>query len=155
MIPLPNTLWTYVATAIVAALLGANPAWVTQGWRMGEQIAAIQAAQATAAAAATREARATESRRSLNVMEAQNAATKRAQIARADADRARSELDSLRNTLAANRGGVPNESPAACVVRADTTADVLGACAAEAQELARAADGHAGDAQKLIEAWPK
>lgn len=148
-------LWTYAATAIVAALIGATGAWVAQSWRMGEQIASIREQQATTATAAQREARTTESRRSLNVLEAQNAATKRAQVARADADRARSELGRLRDQLTSRRGGVPDESPAACAVRADTTADVLSACAAEAQELASIADRLNADRLMLLEAWPK
>ena len=160
MIPLPFLtpafrVWPYVAVGVVCLAVGGTGAWKVQGWRLGEQLASIREQQATTAAAAQREARTTESRRSLNVLEAQNAATKRAQVARADADRARSELDRLRDQLAARRGGVPNESPAACAVRADTTADVLSACAAEAQELASIADRLNADRLMLLEAWPK
>lgn len=108
--------------------------------------------QAEATLQASREARATESCRSLNVMEAQNAAAKRSQVARADADRARSELDRLRDTLNATSRGLPGEPASACVERTATVSQLLSACAAEAQELARAADGHANDARTLIEA---
>ena len=148
-------IWTHVAAAILAALIAFAGGWKVQGWRLGEQINQIKAAQLEAVNTAVREARATESRRFTHVQEAQNAATKRAQIARADADRARSELDRMRDTLSATRGGVPGESVAACAVRADTAGQLLGACAAEAQELARIADAHANDARTLIEAWPK
>ena len=148
-------IWTHLAAAIVAGALAFWGGWSTQGWRLGERIVRMEKAQAEAVSTATREARATESRRFQTVQEAQNAATKRAQIARADADRARSELDRLRDATRATRGGVPGESTAACVERADTAGQLLGACAAEAQELARIADAHANDARTLIEAWPK
>ena len=148
-------IWTHVAAAILAALIAFAGGWKVQGWRLGEQINQIKAAQLEAVNAATREARATESRRFTNVQEAQNAAQKRAQTARLDADRARSELDRLRDQLTSARGGVPGESPAACAVRADAGADVLAQCAAAYLSMAGIADRHANDARTLIEAWPK
>lgn len=148
-------IYTHVAAALVAAAIAAAGAWQVQGWRLGEQITKIKAAQLEAVNTATREARAQESARFKGVQNAQAAAQTRAQIARADADRARSELDRLRDATRATRGGVPGESAAACVERADTAGQLLGACAAEAQELARIADAHANDARTLIEAWPK
>ena len=148
-------IWTHVAAAILAALIAFAGGWKVQGWRMGEQINQIKAAQLEAVNTATREARAQESARFKGVQDAQAAAQTRAQVARRDADRARGELDRMRDTLSATRGGVPGESPGACTVRADTAGQLLGACAAEAQELARIADAHANDARTLIEAWPK
>lgn len=148
-------LYVFAAVGIVAGALGFASGWQVQGWRLGEQIAALKSQQAEAVATATREARAQESARFTNVQEAQNAAQKRAQVARADADRARGELDRLRDRLATTRGGVPGESPAACAQRADTGADLLGQCAAAYLDLAAIADRHASDARTLIEAWPK
>jgi hypothetical protein len=72
-------LYTHAAAAIIAASLAGWAGWSVQGWRLGEQIAALKTAQAEAVNTATREARATESRRFTNVQEAQNAAQKRAQ----------------------------------------------------------------------------
>lgn len=148
-------IYTHAAAAIAGAVLAGILSWNVQSWRYGEQIESIKKVQAEATLQASREARATESRRSLNVMEAQNAAAKRSQVARADADRARSELDRLRDTLNATSRGLPGEPASACVERTATVSQLLSACAAEAQELARAADGHANDARTLIEAWPK
>ena len=148
-------LYVFAAVGIVAGALGFASGWQVQGWRLGEQIAAIKAAQIEAVNTATREARAQESARFTNVQEAQHAATKRAQTARLDADRARTELDRLRDQLATTRGGVPGESAAACAQRADAGADVLGQCAAAYSDLAAVADRHANDARTLIEAWPK
>ena len=148
-------IWTHVAVAILAALIAFTGGWKVQGRRLGEQITQIKAAQLEAVNTAVREARATESRRFTNVQEAQNAATKRAQIARADADRARSELDRLRNDISATRGGVPGESTASCAQRADAAADVLAQCAGAYQGLAEVADRLDSDRRTLIEAWPK
>ena len=148
-------IYTHAAAIIIAAALAGWAGWSVQGWRMGEQIAALKTAQAEAVNTATREARAQESKRFQGVQNAQAAAQTRAQAARRDADAARSELDRLRNDIAATRGGVPGESTAACAQRADAAADVLGQCAAAYSDLAAVADRHASDARTLIEAWPK
>ena len=148
-------IYTHAAAAIIAASLAGWAGWSVQGWRMGEQIAALKTAQAEAVNTATREARAQESKRFQGVQDAQAAAQTRAVAARRDADAARTELDRLRNSVAAARGGVPGESAAACAQRADAAGDVLGQCAAAYSELAAIADRHASDARTLIEAWPK
>ena len=148
-------IWTHVAAAILAAVVAFAGGWKVQGWRLGEQIAQIKAAQLEAVNTATREARAQESKRFQGVQDAQAAAQTRAVAARRDADAARTELDRLRNSVAAARGGVPGESAAACAQRADAAGDVLGQCAAAYSDLAAVADRHANDARTLIEAWPK
>ena len=148
-------LYIVTAIALAAALTGAVGAWQVQSWRYTGKIEAIKAAQQQAVADATREARAQESARFKGVQDAQAAAQTRAQVARRDADRARSELDRMRDTLSATRGGVPGESTAACTQRADAAADVLAQCGAAYQDLAAIADRHASDARTLIEAWPK
>lgn len=148
-------IYTHAAAIIIAAALAGWAGWSVQGWRMGEQIAALKTAQAEAVNTATREARAQESKRFQGVQDAQAAAQTRAVAARRDADAARSELDRLRGTLSIARGGVPGESTAACAQRADAAGDVLGQCAAAYSDLAAIADRHASDARTLIEAWPK
>ena len=148
-------IYTHAAAALIAASLAGWAGWSVQGWRLGEQIAALKTAQAEAVNTATREARAQESARFKGVQDAQAAAQTRAQAARRDADAARTELDRLRNSVAAARGGVPGESAAACAQRADAAGDVLGQCAAAYSDLAAVADRHASDARTLIEAWPK
>ena len=148
-------IWTHVAAAILAALIAFTGGWKVQGWRLGEQITQIKAAQLEAVNTAVRDARAQESARFKGVQDAQAAAQTRAQVARRDADRARGELDRMRDTLSATRGGVPGESTAACAVRADAAADVLSQCATTYLDLAAIADRHASDARTLIESWPK
>ena len=148
-------IWTHVAAAILAAVVAFAGGWKVQGWRLGEQIAQIKAAQLEAVNTATREARAQESKRFQGVQDAQAAAQTRAVAARRDADAARTELDRLRNSVAAARGGVPGESAAACAQRADAGGELLAQCAAAYSDLAAVADRHANDARTLIEAWPK
>ena len=148
-------IYTHAAAALLGASIAAVGAWQVQSWRYTGQINQIKAAQAEAVNTATREARAQESARFKGVQDAQAAAQTRAVAARRDADLARSELDRLRNDIAAARGGVPGESAAACAQRADAAGDVLGQCAAAYLDLAAIADRHASDARTLIEAWPK
>lgn len=148
-------IYTHAAAALLGASIAAVGAYKVQDWRYTGQINQIRAAQAEAVNTATREARAQESARFKGVQDAQAAAQTRAQVARRDADRARSELDRMRDTLSATRGGVPGESTAACTQRADAAADVLAQCGAAYQDLAAIADRHASDARTLIESWPK
>ena len=148
-------IYTHAAAALLGASIAAVGAYKVQDWRYTGQINQIKAAQAEAVNTATREARAQESARFKGVQDAQAAAQTRAQVARRDADRARGELDRLRNDIRSASGGVPGEPPGACAVRADAGADVLAQCAAAYLSMAGIADRHANDARTLIEAWPK
>ncbi len=149
-------IWTHVAAAILAALIAFTGGWKVQGWRLGEQITQIKAAQLEAVNTATREARATESRRFTNVQEAQNAATKRAQIARADADRARSELDRLRDAIRERPAcNVPNDTTSTSTEPSSQRDNVLLECLSSYEALGRDADLWKNDALMLRDAWPK
>jgi len=148
-------IWTHLAAAIVALLIGLFGGWQTQGWRLGEQIAAMKAAQAQAVIAGIEGARAQEQARFKGVQDAATAATKRAQANRADADNARNELDRLRDAIAASRDSVPGDSVAACTARADTARELFLECGAALSRMGRAADAHANDALTLQAAWPK
>ena len=148
-------IYTHAAAALLGASIAAVGAYKVQDWRYTGQINQIKAAQLEAVSTAVREARAQESARFKGVQDAQAAAQTRAQVARRDADRARGELDRMRDTLSATRGGVPGESTASCAQRADAAADVLAQCGAAYQSMASIADRHASDARTLIEAWPK
>ena len=148
-------IYTHAAAALLGASIAAVGAYKVQDWRYTGQINQIKAAQAEAVNTATREARAQESARFKGVQDAQAAAQTRAQVARRDADRARGELDRMRDTLSATRGGVPGESPGACTVRADAVGELLAQCAGAYQGLAEVADRLDSDRRTLIEAWPK
>lgn len=148
-------IWTHVAAAILAALIAFAGGWKVQGWRLGEQINQIKAAQLEAVSTAVREARAQESARFKGVQDAQAAAQTRAQVARRDADRARSELDRLRNDIRSASGGVPGESTAACTEPSSQRDNVLLECLSSYEALGRDADLWKNDALMLRDAWPK
>lgn len=148
-------LYTYAATAVVAAALGFAGGWKTQGWRFGEQIADIERASAEASAKAQAAARAAEQSFALQLQKAQDESAKRETKLRADVADARRSVDGLRGTLYNFRASLPNAAPAAVIARADTTAELLGTCADEYRSVAEAADRIASDRQTLIEAWPK
>lgn len=148
-------IYTHVLAAILAAALAGWGGWAANGWRLGEQIATIKAAQIEAVNAATREARATESRRFKEVQDAQANATKRAQVARADSAAARTELDRLRDAIAARPVCVPGDTASASPERTDTAGVVLAECGQALTDLAATADRLHADRMMLLEAWPK
>ena len=149
-------IYTHAAAALLGASIAAVGAYKVQDWRYTGQINQIRAAQAEAVNTATREARATESRRFTNVQEAQNAATKRAQIARADADRARSELDRLRDAIRERPAcNVPNDTTSTSTEPSSQRDNVLLECLSSYEALGRDADLWKNDALMLRDAWPK
>jgi hypothetical protein len=148
-------IYTHIAAALIGAAVAAVSAWQVQNWRYGEQMAEIRHDQAVASKEAEKFARQAETQRRSDVDEAIRNSTVRAIAARRDADAARSELDRMRDTINASRGGVPGESPGACAVRADAAGELLAQCAGAYQWLAEVADRLNADRLMLIEAWPK
>ena len=147
-------MYTHVAAALLGAALAGWAGWSVQGWRMGEQIAALKTAQAEAVNTATREARATESRRYQGVQDAQVKSAQRAAQARRASDAARTSGDGLRDDLAAGLRA-SEESAAACHQHAATVSRLLDQCQQDYRGMASTAQGHAGDVMLLLEAWPK
>lgn len=90
-------------------------------------------------------------------LEAANAARTREAALRGAADDLRLERDRLLNAIrvASRRDPVPRAAGTANAEPTDSVTDVLGACTAEVQELAGAADAHASDLRALIESWPR
>lgn len=84
--------------------------------------------------------------------EAIRKANKRAQANAAAATGARSELDGLRNELAAGSGAPACKAGA---ISSDPARELLAECAAALTDMAGKADGHALDALKLYDAWPQ
>ena len=144
-------MWGYVGVAVAAGLIG----WTAQGWKLGEEIAELQAHYAAESAKAQADTRAKEIAFNQKLQDAQNEATKRETKLRADAATARRTADGLRGTLYEFRASLPNASTSALIARADTAAELLGACVSEYRGVAEASDRHAGDALMLQQAWPK
>ena len=148
-------IYTHAAAALLGASIAAVGAYKVQDWRYTGQINQIRAAQAEAVNTATREARAQESARFKGVQDAQAAAQTRAQVARRDADRARGELDRMRDAIAARPVCVPGDTASAGPQRTDATGDLLMECGAAFTELAGKADRLHADRMILLDAWPR
>lgn len=147
-------IYTHAAAIIIAAALAGWAGWSVQGWRMGEQIAALKTAQAEAVNTAAREARAQESRRYQEIQNAQAKSAQRAADARRASDAARTAGDGLRDDIAAGLRA-SEESAAACHQHAASVSRLLSQCEADYRGMATAAQGHAGDVMLLLDAWPK
>ena len=148
-------LYTYAATAIVAGALAFGAGWQTQEWRYGKQIADISQKHAIALASANQKALDDTIKMQRTKDEAIKAAEQRAAKNAAAADSARRAADGLRDTLYSFRASLPSLSAAAVIERADTAAELLGACASAYQDVAAAADRINSDRQTLMDAWPK
>ncbi|AXF52876.1 MAG: protein of unknown function DUF2514 [Bacteriophage sp.] len=73
----------------------------------------------------------------------------------AAAGRASAAADGLRKQLAGMPARIAAASRAAVDEYAATAGELLSACTAEYQRMAISADGHATDAQMMLEAWPR
>lgn len=147
-------IYTHAAAAIGGAVLAGVLSWQVQGWRLGNEINGINARHAAESAKAQADVRAQEAAFNQRLQEAQNAAAKRETKLRADADAARRSADGLRGTLYEFRASLPNASTSTLIARADTAAELLGACISEYRSVAESADRHAADALMLLDAWP-
>jgi len=79
----------------------------------------------------------------------------RAEHLQADAGRAAAAADGLRKQLAGVPARIAAASRAAVDEYAATAGELLGACTAEYQWMARQADGHANDERMITESWPR
>lgn len=145
-----NGLYTYVATALIAASLAATGVWKVQDWRYGakekERVESQLADERLAATARVR--------REEQIITAQNEAQARARVLRLDAAGSRAALVGLSHaTESAMRDAATSHD--ACIVRADTLGELLSAVAEAGAGMAEKADLHANDARKVMEAWPK
>ena len=147
-------IYSHAAAGIAGAILAGVLAWQVQAWRYDTQIAGIKTQHATQSAKAQADTRAAELAFNQKLQDAQNEATKRETKLRADAAAARRTADGLRGTLYEFRASLPNAAPATVIARADTAAELLGACVSEYRGVAESADRHAADAVMLMDAWP-
>ena len=143
-------IYTHIAAAVIAALA----AWFFQDNRYTAELAELRLEHANAVIKATSTLRAEQHAITTKYQGALNAATERETKLRADAYTARRTVDGLRGTLYEFRASLPGASTAALITRADTAAELFGACVNEYRSVAESADRHAADAVMLIEAWP-
>ena len=143
-------MYTYLATALIAASLAATGAWRVQQWRFD----AKEKERAELQLENERLAAKTALRRVEAVVTAQNAAAIRERDLRNDAAGARAALVGLSNaTDAAMRDAATSHG--ACLERTSALGELLGTVAQAGAGMAEKADLHASDARKVIEAWPK
>ena len=147
-------IWTHTAAGIAGAVLAGLLSWNVQAWRYDAQIEGIKAHHAAESAKAQADVRAQELAFNQRLQDAQNAATKRETKLRTNTTTTRRTADGLRGTLYEFRASLPNASTSALIARADTAAELLGACVNEYRGVAESADRHAADAVMLMDAWP-
>lgn len=147
-------IYTHMAAGLVAAAMGATAAWNVQSWRYDAQIADLKAAHVQAHNLAAEEATRIFRANTEKYQGALNDARVREAALRRDLAAARRTVDGLRGTLYDFRASLPGASTAALIARADTAAELFGACVDEYRSVAESADRHASDAVMLIEAWP-
>lgn len=166
MIP---TLYTHLAAAGAALVIGAVGAWWTQGQRYSLQIEQLQHQQTSAELETTRQAVADMAGFQKGLTDALatfQATGQRNAAAQQDLDRS---LRDLRTATAGMRGdfaGLPERIAGAaqpalaqyastCTTVLQELADRGGRMAERGADIARSADGHAADAALMRDAWPK
>ena len=147
----------YIKTAIVASIfmIGAASGYIAQAWRYDAQIADTASQHAFALASANQKALDDTIKMQRTKDAAIQQAEQRAAQNAAAAAAARRTVDGLRGTLYEFRASLPGASTAALIARADTAAELFGACVNEYRSVAESADRHAADAVMLFEAWPQ
>ncbi|WP_353161965.1 hypothetical protein [Acinetobacter guillouiae] len=73
---------------------------------------------------------------------------------KSDANLAQSSVDSLSKQLKVASSRFSSATKEAIIEYTNTNSDILEKCITEYRTVAKAADGHAADAGRLIEAWP-
>ncbi len=143
-------MYTYIATALIAATVAATGAWKVQSWRFDakekERVEQQLESERLRAKANLRNAE--------NVITAQNAAAARIRQLMLDAAGARATADGLRTSISTALSRADNDL-AACTDTANSIGKLLDQCGTAYQELGAVADGHASDVKTLIDAWPK
>lgn len=153
MVDLRKQVVLLVSIALVAIIFLAG--WVVNGWRLGEQIAALKQSHAEQN---TRHSAATLHRYTEMERQKDEAIQVHAQLAiqnKLAADAAKRTVDGLRGDFARVPGRIATASREAVNEYAATVSEVLGACTAEYQYMAEQADGHAADVRLMQDAWPK
>lgn len=142
-------IYTYVATALLSAVMAFGSAWKIQNWRAD----AKEKEHAEQTLDIVRQSAAADIRRLDNRIRSADAAVAREVVLRRDAAGARVALVGLSGaTEQAMRAA--QTTHAACLERANAISVVLGQCAGRYTGLAATADRIASDREALIDGWP-
>lgn len=145
------------AQALVLAILMAvafSAGWWVNSQRAEARISLLGKEHAEQTMRAGASALASYSRMEKTKDDAIKSAQERAGRLQADAGAAAAVADGLRKQLAGVPARIAAASRAAVDEYASTAGELLSACTAEYQWMARQADGHANDAQLMLDAWP-
>ena len=143
---------------ILAAIGGGWVAWSLQGFRLDDlkHDFAGYKTQVEQQAVEARQAALKQKEQWIKEKEdAEQKAAEREATLRTERDRALAGARRLRDDIATLRLRLPNAIPSAVLATADTLAALLDQCQSDYRAMAEIADGHAGDVQTLMEAWPK
>lgn len=143
---------TLVGLAIL--LVGFFAGWWVSAQRAEARISLLKKEHAEQTMRAGASALSSYSRMEKTKDEAIKSAQARAESLQADAGAAAAAADGLRKQLAGVPARIAAASRAAVDEYAATAGELLSACTAEYQWMARQADGHANDARLIQEAWP-
>lgn len=138
-----------------ALLLAFAAGWVAQGWRMQTALGHATNAHNQQLQAMHAQALATYQKQEDQKNAAIQAAQALAEQNQAAATTARATVERLRRDLARVPARIQSATEAAVNEYAAAATAVLDDCTAEVTKLARAADGHATDAQLTHNAWPR
>lgn len=143
------SLLKYGTIIAVSVIIG----FVLQGWRMGATISDLKAKHEAAITASVAQAHEETLRLQRIKDEAIEKANKLAQSNAASADRARSELERMRDKLRQDTRSINQATRESLSDYTLALQFVFAECSSELTEMARKADGHALDARTLKEAW--
>lgn len=142
-----------VAAVLLAMAFAAG--WWVNAQRAEARISLLKKEHAEQTMRASASALASYSRMEKTKDDAIKSAQERAGHLQADAGAAAAAADGLRKQLAGVPARIAAASRAAVDEYATTTGELLSACTAEYQWMARQADGHANDARMITESWPR
>jgi len=143
-----------LVTHLVVALAAAVGTWVFQDARMDAAVAEVRLEQTNERLGAVSQARADERGINKTYQGALNAARDREALLRTEIDRLHRVSDGLRDQNADAARRLAAAPPGAVLEYATALGVVFNDCRAAYAELVPKADGHAGDARTLREAWP-
>lgn len=139
---------------LAVLLVGFFAGWWVNAQRSEARISLLKKEHAEQTMRASASALASYSRMEKTKDDAIKSAQARAESLQADAGLAAAAADGLRKQLAGVPARITAASRAAVDEYAATAGELLGACTAEYQWMARQADGHANDARLMLDAWP-
>lgn len=164
-----SALYTHLAAAGAALVIGASGAWWTQAQRYGLQIERLQHQQTSAELDSTQQAvrdMAGFQKGLTDALAAFQATGQRNQAAQQDLDRSLRELRTATASMRGDFADLPERIAGAaqpalaqyastCTAVLQELADRGGRMAERGADIARAADGHAADARLMSDAWPR